>query len=122
MFKLFKDLTRPPERLDQPSSPSPAQTSNVPAPAPPSVGYAARQRTRPLPEKSNGTPAKPGAEGPKRPEEVEETEEDAKKVVELLKSVETAEELMNIVEVSQSLEFLTGNAELMYRCSRSYYP
>jgi hypothetical protein len=97
MFKLFKDLTRPPERLDQPSSPAPAQT---PTPsASPSVGYAARQRTRPLPDQSNGTPTKP-AGGPKAPEEVEETEEDAKRVVELLKGLETAEELMTIVEVS----------------------
>jgi hypothetical protein len=37
---------------------------------------------------------------PKAPEEVEETEEDAKKVVELLKGLEAAEELMTIVEVS----------------------
>jgi hypothetical protein len=32
---------------------------------------------------------------------VEETEEDAKKVVELLKALEAAEELMTIVEVSR---------------------
>jgi hypothetical protein len=100
MFKLFKDLTRPPERLDQPPSPSPAQSSTVPPSAPQSVGYAARQRTRPLPDQANGTPTKPGAEVPKAPEEVEETEEDAKKVVELLKALEAAEELMTIVEVS----------------------
>ena len=107
MFKLFKDLTRPPERLDQPTSPSPAQSSTVPSSAPPSVGYAARQRTRPLPDQANGTPTKAGAGGPKAVEDVEETEEDAKKVVELLKGLEAAEELMNIVEVSLLLYILS---------------
>jgi hypothetical protein len=122
MFKLFKDLTRPPERLDQPTSPSPAQSSTVPPSAPPSVGYAARQRTRPLPDQANGTPTKPGAGGPKAVEEVEETEEDAKKVVELLKALEAAEELMTIVEVSFCLlVFLIRCRELMISCSRSSY-
>jgi len=121
MFKLFKDLTRPPERLNQPSSPTPAQAATLPTSAPPSVGYAARQRTRPLPDQNGGTPTKSAAEGPKVPDEVEETEEDSKKVVELLKELDVAEELMNIVEVNeQCLRSLIGR--LTISSSRRSYP
>jgi len=109
MFKLFKDLTRPPERLNQPTPPSPPSTAPPSAPA--SVGYAARQRTRPLPDQTNGTPTKSGAGGPKAVEEVEETDEDAKKVVELLKALEAAEELMTIVEVSRCYRDYQTDAE-----------
>jgi len=97
MFKLFKDLTRPPERLDQPSTP---KATTPPTSAPSSLSYTARQRTRPLPDQSNGEQGKSGPAKAPVVEEVEETEEDAKKVVELLKGLETAEEMMSIVEVS----------------------
>jgi hypothetical protein len=98
MFKLFKDLTRPPERLDTPSTP---QTQTPPTSAPPSLSYTARQRTRPLPDQGNGEQSKSASAKAPVVEEVEETEEDAKKVVELLKGLETADETMSIVEVSQ---------------------
>lgn len=110
MFKLFKDLTRPPERLDQPS-PAP-QTPPISAPS--SLGYAARQRTRPLPTPTDGAGAAPAGSGEASKSgdvngtaapvvtEVEETDEDAKKVVEYLKGLEGAETVMTVVEVSLS--------------------
>ena len=55
------------------------------------------------------------------PDEVEETEEDSKKVVELLKELDVAEELMNIVEVNeQCLRSLIGR--LTISSSRRFYP
>jgi hypothetical protein len=104
MFKLFKDLTRPPERLDSPSAPAPAQSPPVSASS--SLGYTARQRTRPpLSNQSQGD-AKSGGPGGPIPvvEEVQETDEDAQKVVELLKTLETAEEVMAIVQVSLKIQ------------------
>lgn len=106
MFKLFKDLTRPPERLDQPT-PAP-QTQPISAPS--SLGYTARQRTRPLPPPTDG--AGPSGETSKNGNgngngtvpavavEVEEVDEDAKKVVEHLKALDGADTVMAVVEVS----------------------
>lgn len=104
MFKLFKDLTRPPERLDSPSPPP----QTPPVSAPPSLGYAARQRTRPLPQTDGAGPSRVGSKNANGTTsavvtEVEETEEDAKKVVEYLKGLEGAETVMAVVEVSSGV-------------------
>jgi hypothetical protein len=100
MFKLFKDLTRPPERLDQASTSTP-QTPPVSAPS--SLGYTARQRTRPpLPNQSNGDGEHSKGAGVSQPAavaEIQETEEDAQKVVQLLRSIEGANAVMTVVEV-----------------------
>lgn len=119
MFKLFKDLTRPPERLDQPS-PAP-QTPPVSAPS--SLGYTARQRTRPPIQPTDGAaPSGPGetskngnGNGTTAPvvAEVEETDEDAKKVVEYLKGLEGAETVMTVVEVSTDSWRHPGETELI---------
>lgn len=100
MFKLFKDLTRPPERLDQsPNSGATATPATPPISAPSSLGYTARQRTRPpLPAQSNGEQANPATGA--GVQEIQETDEDAQKVVQLLKSMEPADTVMTVVEVN----------------------
>jgi hypothetical protein len=102
MFKLFKDLTRPPERLDSTAPASTPAPTTPPISAPSSLGYTARQRTRPpLPAQPNGAQSTPAAgAGAIAVEEIEETEEDAKKVVQLLRSMDDADGVMAVVEVS----------------------
>ena len=95
MFKLFKDLTRPPEPL----SPRPhADTSPISTP------YAARQ---PRNGASTTVPGAPGAVSsataanavPAKVVEVDETDENAKTVVELLHKLEAGGDMMHYVEV-----------------------
>jgi hypothetical protein len=104
MFKLLKELTRPPVTLAPPPSDSSSSLS-------PHTTYTPRQRSRSIIGSSGGASrdeASTPTGGPSRvPEpakpkvEVEETEEEAKKVVELLKTLETSTEggVMSIVEV-----------------------
>lgn len=107
MFKLFKDLTRPPESLSAPSLNQPTSYSTT---------YAARQRAK-SPSPALHTPGSTGSTPPRgrsrantlvkkeeveKKEEVVETDQDALKVVELLRSVETGnegDEVMFYVEV-----------------------
>lgn len=106
MFKLFKDLTRPPERLDQPSS----APQTPPVSAPSSLGYAARQRNRSVIPPLDGQAPPPAAaqnggasaQPPPAAREVEEEDVNAIKVVEYLRGLDSAENVMSVVEVSSS--------------------
>lgn len=124
MFKLFKDLTRPPERLDQPSSASPTP----PISAPSSLGYAARQRNRPsIPPTEVSAPSDASRDvGPKAApmvQEVEEVDEDAKKVMEYLENLDKSEGVMSVVEVSRRdgavVQPMLTRSSFCRNCSRS---
>ena len=95
MFKLFKDLTRPPEPL----SPRPTAAEGVQT-----TSYTPRQPRGRSPGPSTlRTPLSGPDSTTTNPEkEVEEKDEDAKRVVELLKALEKGGQngTMHIVEVS----------------------
>lgn len=99
MFKLFKDLTRPPEPL----APRPVHSDASPISTP----YAVRQARGGAPNATPGSagttatlPTPATVPNPLKVVEVDETDENAKTVVELLRKLETAGDMMHYVEVS----------------------
>jgi hypothetical protein len=108
MFKLLKDLTRPPVSLAPPP-----QLHDPSASLSPNTTYTPRQRSRSLIGSSGGVsrdePSRNGVNGGKdievRAKVIEETGEEAKRVVELLKSLEAPAEpgYMYLVEVRRPL-------------------
>ena len=110
MFKLFKDLTRPPEPL----SPRPAVQDTSPISTP----YAARQARGTPPHAVPGSsgvagtvPAPTLAAAAAAKAEAEETDEHARTVVELLHKLEAPGDMMHYVEVSLSLSMVYGANE-----------
>lgn len=112
MFKLLKDLTRPPEPLDRPPLTTPL-TSNSNGLQP----YLPRQRSRSpasgrlaatIPPETVGIGQSSASKQdlPDKEEEVEETDGDALRVVELIKTLENGGDgnhaVMIYVEVSRT--------------------
>lgn len=114
MFKLFKELTRPPEPLIANPSHS-AGGSGGESPA--NLAYTPRQRGRSLStsltralegqaSQTSGTKVVEGTKSAanqndhKTEEDAVETNGDAKKVVELLKDLDESQGVMSLVEVS----------------------
>ena len=115
MFKLFKELTRPPEPLIASSNTSNAASGSR---TPPSLVYTPRQRSRSISaglakalEAQSGRQAQgstAAAASAKENEDAIETDEDAKKVVELLKDLDESQGIMSLVEVSKVEVFCCG--------------
>jgi len=115
MFKLFKDLTRPPEPLSpRPSIVAESSQSSLP--------YTPRQGRGATPNPVSPDPAvlpTPAAiVEPKKVVEVEESDANARTVAELLKKLEGGGDVMHYVEVSCSV-YGVGLNSRHYRRSTS---